>query len=67
VAGRPLVPAGSALAAADARPAAGPAAGAGPAAYAAHAAERLLLSPAVEKGCQVATGIIMAFTLIILI
>jgi hypothetical protein len=63
VAGRPLVPAGSALAAADA----GPAAGAGPAAYAAHAAERLLRSPAVEKGCQVATGVIMAFTLIIMI
>lgn len=45
-AGRPLGPAGSALA--------------GPAA-------RLLLSPAVVKGCQVATGVTMAFILVILI
>ena len=33
----------------------------------AYTAERLLLSPAVVKGCQVATGVIMAFTLIIII
>ena len=45
-AGRPLVLAGSALAA---------------------AAARLLLSPAVAKGCQVATGVTMAFILIIMI
>lgn len=38
------------------------AAAAGPAAY---TAERLLLSPAVVKGCQVAIGVTMAFTLII--
>ena len=44
--GRPVVPAGSALAA---------------------AATRLLLSPAVVKGCQVATGVTMAFMLIIMI
>ena len=31
------------------------------------AAERLLLSPAVAKGCQVATGVTMAFILIIMI
>ena len=66
-AGRPLVPAGSALAAArpGARPVPGrpttePVPRAGPAA-------RLLLSPAVVKGCQVATGVTMAFILIILI
>jgi hypothetical protein len=40
------------------------AAGAGPVAY---TAERLLLSPAVVKGCQVAIGVTMAFILIILI
>ena len=64
--GRPLVPAGSTLA--DA--AAGNAAGAGPgteSAVAAGAAARLLLSPAVVKGCQVATGVSMAFTLIMMI
>ena len=33
----------------------------------AHTAERLLLSPAVVKGCQVTTGVTMAFTLIIMI
>jgi hypothetical protein len=52
--GRPLVPAGSALAAAAT----------GPAAY---TAERLLLSPAVVKGCQVTIGVTMAFILIIMI
>jgi hypothetical protein len=52
--GRPLVPAGSALAAAAAEPVA-------------YAAERLLLSPAVVKGCQVTIGVTMAFILIILI
>ncbi len=65
-AGRPLGPAGSALAAA----AAGRASGAGPgteSAPAAGPAARLLLSPAVMKGCQVATGVTMAFILIILI
>ena len=31
------------------------------------AATRLLLSPAVVKGCQVATGVTMAFMLIIMI
>ena len=45
-AGRPLVPAGSALAA---------------------AAARLLLSPAVVKGCQVTTGVTMTFILLIMI
>jgi hypothetical protein len=40
------------------------AAGAGPVAY---TAERLLLSPAVVKGCQVTIGVTMAFILIILI
>jgi hypothetical protein len=44
--GRPVVPAGSALAA---------------------AATRLLLSPAAVKGCQVATGVTMAFMLMIMI
>jgi Domain of unknown function (DUF5134) len=65
-AGRPLVPAGSALAAA----AAGRASGAGPDAESAPRAgpaARLLLSPAVVKGCQVATGVAMAFILIIMI
>jgi hypothetical protein len=62
------VPAGSALATA----AAGRAPGAGPvpateSAPQAGAAARLLLSPAVVKGCQVATGVAMAFILIILI
>src|ERR1700729_2620021 len=52
--GRPLVPAGSALAAAAT----------GPAAY---TAERLLLSPAVVKGCQVTIGVTTAFLLIIMI
>jgi hypothetical protein len=40
------------------------AAASGPAAY---TAERLLLSPAVVKGCQVTIGVTMAFILIILI
>jgi hypothetical protein len=64
-AGRALVPAGSALAAV-----AGPAPGAGPgteSAPQAGTAARLLLSPAVVKGCQVATGVTMAFILVILI
>ncbi|MFZ0165750.1 MAG: hypothetical protein WAL12_19400 [Trebonia sp.] len=52
--GRPLVPAGSALAAAAT----------GPAAY---TAARLLLSPAVVKGCQVTIGVTTAFLLIIMI
>ena len=34
---------------------------------AAYTAERLLLSPAVVKGCQVAIGVTMAFILIIMI
>jgi Domain of unknown function (DUF5134) len=54
VAGRRPIPAGTALA---------PAA-AGPAAY---TAQRLLLSPAVVKGCQVAISVTMAFVLIIMI
>jgi hypothetical protein len=54
--GRPLAPAGPSPAAA--------AAGLAPVAS---AAERLLLSPAVMKGCQVATGVTTAFILIILI
>jgi len=33
----------------------------------AHTAKRMLLSPAVIKGCQVTTGITMAFTLIVMI
>jgi hypothetical protein len=61
VVGRRFVPGGSALAAA----AAGPVALRQP--PAAHTAERLLLSPAVVKGCRVATGVTMAFMLIILI
>lgn len=52
VAGRRLVPGGPALAAA-----------AGPAAL----NPALLLSPAVVKGCQVATGVVIAFILIIMI
>jgi Domain of unknown function (DUF5134) len=63
VAGRPFVPAGSALAAA----AAGPVALRQPTRSAADIAERLLLSPATVKGCRVATGVTMAFTLIIMI
>jgi hypothetical protein len=74
VVGRRSVPAGSALAAA----AAGPVALRQPthadtaetpprADPAAHAAERLLLSPAVVKGCQVAIGVTMAFILIVII
>jgi hypothetical protein len=63
--GRPLVPAGSALAAAAGRvPGAGPDTESAPRAG---TAARLLLSPAVVKGCQVATGVTMAFILIILI
>jgi hypothetical protein len=54
VAGRRSVPGGSALAVAAADPAA-------------YAAERLLLSPAVVKGCQVAIGVTMAFILVITI
>jgi len=61
VVGRPFVPAGSALAAA----AAGPVARRRP--TAAYIAERLLLSPAVVKGCQVTIGVTMAFILIIMI
>jgi len=83
VVGRPFVPAGSALAAAAAGPAsaAGPVVTVAPrqpaqadvaesaqrASPAAFTAERLLLSPAVVKGCQVATGVTIAFTLIIMI
>ena len=55
-AARPLVPARPALAAAA--PGSAPRAG---------AAERLLLSPAVVKGCQVATGVTIAFILIMLV
>ena len=54
VVGRRSVPAGSALAAAAAGPATS-------------TAERLLLSPAVTKGCQVAIGVTMAFILIVII
>ena len=61
VVGRRFVPGGSALAAVVA----GPVALRQPSA--AYTAERLLLSPAVVKGCRVATGIIMALILIILI
>jgi hypothetical protein len=74
VVGRRSVPAGSALAAAAAGPvalrqptqadAAETAPRADPAAY---TAERLLLSPAVAKGCQVTTGVAMAFILIVVI
>jgi Domain of unknown function (DUF5134) len=69
-----LVPTGSALAAAAAEPvplrhtaqadAAETARPAGPVAY---TAERLLLSPAVVKGCQVTIGVTLAFILIIMI
>ena len=61
VVGRRFVPGGSALAAVVA----GPVALRQPSA--AYTAERLLLSPAVVKGCRVATGVTMAFILIILI
>ena len=66
--GRRSVPAGSALAAA----AAGPVALRQPthadaAETAPYSAERLLLSPAVAKGCQVAIGATMAFILITII
>jgi hypothetical protein len=72
--GRRSVPAGSALAAAAAGPVAlrqpthaDTAETAPRADPAAHAAERLLLSPAVVKGCQVAIGVTMAFILIVII
>jgi hypothetical protein len=61
VAGRPFGPAGPALAAAAAGPAA-----AGPT-VTVPTAERLLLSPAVAKGCQVATGVTIAIALIMMI
>jgi Domain of unknown function (DUF5134) len=74
VVGRRYVPGGSALTAAAAGPvalrwpaqadAAETVPRADPAAY---TAERLLLSPAVAKGCQVAIGVTMAFILIIMI
>jgi hypothetical protein len=74
VVGRRPVPAGSALAAAAAgtvslrQPTQADAAeAASPADPAAYTAERLLLSPAVVKGCQVAIGVTMAFLLIIMI
>lgn len=60
---RPLGPAGSPLAAAAA-------AGRGPGTESAlrpGPAARLLLSPATAKGCQVATGVTMAFILVIMI
>jgi len=68
VVGRRSVPAGSALAAATAglvavrQPTEADAAETAP-----YSAERLLLSPAVAKGCQVAIGVTMAFILIIII
>jgi len=70
VVGRRFVPAGSALAAAAAGPVAlcqptpETAPRAEPTAY---SAERLLLSPAVAKGCQVTIGVAMAFILIVVI
>jgi hypothetical protein len=74
VVGRRSVPAGSALAAAAAGPVAlrqptqADAAETGPRADpAAYTAERVLLSPAVVKGCQVAIGVTMAFILIVII
>lgn len=74
VLGRRSAPAGSALAAAAAGPVAlrqptqADAAVTAPRAdLAAYTAERLLLSPAVVKGCQVAIGVTMAFILIIMI
>jgi hypothetical protein len=64
VVGRRFVPGGSALAAA----ATWPVALRQPThADATYTAERLLLSPAVVKGCQVATGVTMAFILITMI
>jgi hypothetical protein len=60
--GRRLVPGGSTPPAASTAAAAGHVAR-GQAAY----AQRLLLSPTMVKGCQVATGVTMAFILIILI
>jgi Domain of unknown function (DUF5134) len=74
VVGRRSIPAGSALAAAAAGPVAlcqptqGDAAKTAPRADPpAYTAARLLLSPAVAKGCQVAIGVAMAFILIIVI
>jgi hypothetical protein len=80
VVGRRYVPAGSALAAAAAGPAsgAGPVAPRQPtqadvaestpgARSAVYTAERLLLSPAIVKGCQVTIGVTVAFILIIMI
>jgi hypothetical protein len=74
VVGRRPVPAGSALAAAAAgsvalrQPTPADAAGTAPRADSAtHTAERLLLSPAVAKGCQVTIGVAMAFILIVVI
>jgi hypothetical protein len=66
--GRRSAPAGSALAAAAPGPIALPqSAQADAAETAPYSAERLLLSPAVVKGCQVAIGVTMAFILIITI
>jgi hypothetical protein len=67
VVGRRYVPAGSALTVAAARPASGAEPVAPRARPAAYTAERLLLAPAVVKGCQVAIGVTMAFILIIMI
>jgi hypothetical protein len=74
VVGRRSVPAGSALAAAAAGPVAlrrptpaGAAETAPRADPAVYTAERLLLSPAAAKGCQVTIGVAMAFILIVII
>ncbi len=71
VMGRRSVPAGSALAAGPValrQPTQADAAQTAPQADpAAYTAERLLLSPAVVKGCQVAIGVTMAFILIVII
>jgi hypothetical protein len=74
VVGRRIAPAGSALAAAAAGPVslrqstqASPAETAPWADPAPYAVERLLLSPAMVKGCQVAIGLTMAFMLIVMI
>jgi Domain of unknown function (DUF5134) len=74
VVGRRFAPAGSTLAAAAAGPfalrqptQASPAETAPWADPAPYAAERLLLSPAMVKGCQVAMGLTMAFILIVMI
>lgn len=68
VVGRRSVPAGFALAAAAAGPVAPrQPAQADAAETATYGAERLLLSPVVAKGCQVAIGVTMAFILIIII